>query len=184
LAIQTAIKQAEQGNKVLYLDTEGSFNPDRIKQINPDPKILDNIILMSIKEFMDQRITFRKLKEIVSKGKISLVIIDTIGMHYRLYLQKNSFGANMCLKKQFRILNEIAKELNIPVLVTNQVSSKIEGYGVKPTGGDITFRNCQTWIELQKEPKRRLFLRKPQPFKYTDISIEKEGLRRNDTIMQ
>lgn len=177
LAIQTAIKQAEQGKKVLYLDTEGGFNADRIKHINSDPKVLDNIILIRLKEFMEQRLTFRKLKNIVEKGMISLVVIDTIGMHYRLYLQKNSYGANMCLKKQFRILNEIVKELNVPVIVANQVSDKIDNYGVKPTGGNITLNSCQTWIELQKEPIRKLILRKPQPLKYTEINIKKEGLR-------
>lgn len=88
LAVQAAIRQAEQGKKVLYLDTEGGFNTERIRQLNPDPKILDNILLLRIKDFMEQRVNFRKLKEIAQKGKVNLVIIDTIGMHYRLYLQK------------------------------------------------------------------------------------------------
>ncbi|MBU4501802.1 MAG: AAA family ATPase [Nanoarchaeota archaeon] len=178
MVTQAAVNQAEQGNKVLYLDTEGGFNADRIKDINPNPKVLDNIILIRLKEFMEQRITFRKLKDIVEKGKISLVVIDTIGMHYRLYLQKNSYGANMCLKKQFRILNEISKDLNIPVIVANQVSNKVDTWGVKPTGGNITLNSCQKWIELETEPQRRLFLKKPQPFKYTQIIIKKEGLRK------
>ncbi|MCG2718217.1 MAG: AAA family ATPase, partial [Nanoarchaeota archaeon] len=156
MVTQAAVNQAEQGNKVLYLDTEGGFNADRIKDINPNPKVLDNIILIRLKEFMEQRITFRKLKDIVEKGKISLVVIDTIGMHYRLYLQKNSYGANMCLKKQFRILNEISKDLNIPVIVANQVSNKVDTWGVKPTGGNITLNSCQKWIELETEPQRRL----------------------------
>ena len=179
LAIQAAIKQAEKGKKVLYIDTEGGFNTERIKQINPDPKILDNILLLRIKEFMEQRVNFRKLKELVEKGKIGLVIIDTIGMHYRLYLQKNSYGANLCLKKQFRILNEIAKEFNVPVIVANQVYNNINGIGVRPVGGDIVFNNCQTWIELQKEPRRKLILKKPQPEKSVDIEIKTEGLLSN-----
>lgn len=176
LAIQAAIKQAEAGKKVLYIDTEGGFNTERVKQITPDPKILDNILLLRVKEFMEQRINFRKLKDLVEKGKINLVIVDTIGMHYRLYLQKNSYGANLCLKKQLRILNEIAKELHVPVIVANQVYNNIGGLGVRPVGGDIVFNNCQTWIELRKEPKRRLILKRPQPEKSIDIGIKTEGI--------
>ncbi len=177
LATQAAVVQASQGKKVLYMDTEGGFNIERAKQINPDPLILNYILVLRVKEFMEQRLHFRKLKEITEKGKISLIIIDTIGMHYRLFLQENSFGANACLKKQFRILNEIAKELNIPVIVTNQVSSNINRYGVRPVGGKITLENCQKWIELQKEPKRRLILKKPQPWKKIDFKIKNEGIQ-------
>ncbi|GAJ10544.1 unnamed protein product, partial [marine sediment metagenome] len=97
---------------------------------------------------------------------------------YRLYLQKNSYGANLCLKKQLRILNEIAKELHIPVIVTNQVYNNIGGLGVRPVGGDIVFNNCQTWIELQKEPKGRLILKKPQPEKTMSIEIRAKGVKR------
>lgn len=176
LAIQAAVKQAEQGKKVLYIDTEGGFNPERAKQMSSNPKVLDNILLLRIKEFMEQRVNFRKLKELVEKGKIDLVIIDTIGMHYRLFLQKNSYGANMCLKKQFRILNEIAKEFKVPVIITNQVYNNIDGFGVRPVGGDIVFNSCQTWIELRTEPKRKLVLKKPQPEKSMGIGIGTEGI--------
>lgn len=176
LAIQAAIKQAEEGKKVLYIDTEGGFSTERIKQINPDPKILDNILLLRVNDFMQQRVNFRKLKEITEKGKISLIVIDTIGMHYRLYLQKNSYGANLCLKKQLRILNEITKELHVPVIITNQVYNNMNGLGISPVGGNIVLSNCQTWIELQKEPKRRLILKKPQPEKNAEILIKTEGV--------
>ena len=183
LTIQAAIKQAEKGEKVLYMDTEGGFNTERINQINPDKKILDNIIVLRVKDFMEQRQNFRKLKEITEKGKISLVIIDTIGMHYRLYIQKNSYGANMCLIKQFRILNEITKELKIPVIVANQVYNKIDGLGVRPSGGEIVFNNSQTWIELQKEPTRKLIVKKPQPEKSINIKIIKDGVGKEESTI-
>lgn len=176
LAVQAAVKQAEQGHKVLYVDTEGGFNVERIKQLNPDPKILDNILLLRITDFTQQRANFRKLKDLVEKGKISCVIIDTIGMHYRLYLQKNSYGANLCLKKQLGILNEIAKELRIPIIVTNQVYNKVESLGISPVGGKIVLNNCQTWIELQKEPDRRIIIKKPNPEKSVGIVIKTEGV--------
>lgn len=176
LAIQAAVKRAEEGKKVLYIDTEGGFNPERVKQINPDQKILDNILLLRVKDFMEQRVNFRKLKELVEKGRINLVVIDTIGMHYRLYLQKNSYGANLCMKKQLRILNEIAQELKVPVIITNQVYDDIKGSGVRPVGGELTLKSCQVWIELQKEPKRKLIIKKPQPEKSLDIEIKNEGV--------
>lgn len=184
LALQAAINYASQGKKVLYIDTEGGFNTERLKQINPDPELLDNILLLRIKEFMEQRVNFRKLKELVEKGKINLVIVDTIGMHYRLYLQKNSYGANLCLKKQLRILNEITKDLNVPVIITNQVYDNVTGLGVRPVGGDIVFNNCQKWVELQKEPRRRLILKKPKPEKIIDVMIKSEGLFSSATISE
>ncbi|MBM3200580.1 DNA repair protein RadB [Candidatus Woesearchaeota archaeon] len=176
LAVQAAIKQAEQGKKVLYVDTEGGFNTERLKQLNPDPKILDNILLLRVNDFMQQRVNFRKLKELVEKGKISLVIVDTIGMHYRLYLQKNPYGANLCMKKQLGILNDIAKGLKIPVIVTNQVYNKIEGFGINPVGGSLVLKGCQKWVELKKEPKRALLVKKPNPEKFANLVIKKEGI--------
>lgn len=181
LAIQAAIKQAKKGKKVLYMDTEGGFNAERVNQISKDPRVLDNILLLRIKEFMEQRINFRRLKEIVKKGKISLVIIDTIGMHYRLYLQKNSYGANLCLKKQLGILNEISKELEVPVIVANQVYNNINGLGVRPVGGDLILNNCPIWIELQKEP-RKLIIKNPKPEKTIGIEIKTNGIFINTTI--
>ena len=175
LALHAAISQAEQGKKVLYIDTEGGFNVERITQLNPDPKILDNILLLRITDFMQQRVNFRKLKDLVEKGRINCVIMDTIGMHYRLYLQKNSYGANLCLKKQLGILKEIS-QLNIPVVITNQIYSKVESLGISPVGGKIVLNSCQTCIELQKEPNRRIIIKKPSPEKSMNITIKTEGI--------
>ncbi|MAG50627.1 hypothetical protein CL621_03225, partial [archaeon] len=81
-----AIKYAKQG-KVIFLDTENSFSIERIKQLYPDyKKIINNIFLFKINNFNEQKNQFNRLKEIIKSSKAKLIIIDTIGMHYRIAL--------------------------------------------------------------------------------------------------
>lgn len=52
----------------------------------------------------------------------------------------------------------------------------MEGLGIKPVGGNITLNNCQTWIELQKEPNRKIIIKKPAPERSIEIAIKTEGI--------
>src|SRR6056297_3215505 len=60
-SILVACSQAKKGNKVLYIDTEGGFSSERVKQIvgkeNMD-KILENIILAEPASFLEQKKLF------------------------------------------------------------------------------------------------------------------------------
>ena len=158
-----AIEQAKQNKKVLFLDTENSFSLERVKQVNDDEKILDNILVFKIKSFKEQQKRIRELDKIISKSNISLVVIDTIGFFYRTLVKRHSDLANSMLISQVNILKEISK--NIPVIIANPVYSGLDDFEkIKIVGGEILKRIADTLIRLEKfdNGKRKLKLIKPK----------------------
>ena len=76
-----AIQLLRQNKKVIYIDTENGFSLERFKQLAPDfEKILDNIIVIKVKNLNDQ---IEKLESIKNLKNISLIIVDSIGRYYR-----------------------------------------------------------------------------------------------------
>jgi len=106
LCLLCAINIAKDGKKVIYVDTEGSFSVERLKQITSSinidyKKILNNIVFLRPTRFEEQKKSFEKLKDIVT-DRIGLIIVDTIAMLYRLELGKNEdvYEVNRELGKQ------------------------------------------------------------------------------------
>lgn len=169
LCILCAINVARSGKKVVYVDCEGGFSLERLKQvalhINQDYKqILSNIVFLKPTSFEEQKKSFEKLKSIVN-DKIGLIIVDTIAMLYRLELSKNEdiHEVNVELGKQISYLTEIARKKGIPVLITNQVYTDFDARDkVNIVGGDILKYGSKCLIELQITPNgnRRLILKK------------------------
>ena len=99
---------------------------------------MKNILLLKPTNFKEQEKDFEKLLEYVKKGDISLIVIDSIAMLYRLELAdaiktKKDLKikeVNSNLASQLRKLNEIARKQTIPVIVTNQVYSLFVQGGV------------------------------------------------------
>lgn len=169
ICLLCAINIAREGKKVIYVDTEGSFSIDRLKQItntiNIDyMKILNNIVFLRPTSFEEQKKTFEKLKNIIT-DKFGLIIIDTIAMLYRLELGKSEdvYEVNRELGKQIAFLSEITRKKHIPVLVTNQVYADFEDKEkINIVGGDLLKYGSKCLIELQITPNgnRRAILRK------------------------
>ena len=169
LCLLCAINIARIGKKVVYVDSEGGFSLERLKQITSHisqdyKKILDDIIFLKPTSFAEQKKSFEKLKDIVN-DKIGLIVVDTIAMLYRLELGKNEdiHEVNIELGKQISYLTEIARKKGIPVLITNQVYSDFENKDkVNIVGGDILKYGSKCLIELQITPNgnRRAILRK------------------------
>ncbi|MBI2659465.1 DNA repair and recombination protein RadB [Candidatus Woesearchaeota archaeon] len=180
LCLLCAINVARSGKKVVYVDSEGGFSLERLKQIASHisqdyEKILDKIIFLKPTSFAEQKKSFEKLKDIVN-DRIGLIIVDTIAMLYRLELGKNEDiqDVNRELGKQISCLTEIARKKNIPVLVTNQVYTDFDDKNkVNIVGGDILKYGSKCLIELQITPNsnRRAILRK-----HRSIQEEKEIL--------
>ncbi len=165
LAMLCAINIARNGKKIIYIDTEGSFSLDRLRQIALDyHKILGNMIFLRPTSFTEQRKDFEKLKDIIN-DRIGLVIVDTIGMLYRIELgtNKDIYEVNRELGKQISYLSEISRKKQIPVILTNQVYADFENKEkVNIVGGDLLKYGSKCLIELQITPQnnRKAILRK------------------------
>ncbi|MBW2977471.1 DNA repair and recombination protein RadB [Candidatus Woesearchaeota archaeon] len=178
LCLLALLKIAGEGKKIIYIDTEGGFSVERLKQLNNDyKKILDNVLFLRPTTFKEQKESFERLKEVINE-KIGLIIIDTVSMLYRLELGKNEdvYGVNKELGQQLGYLNEIVRKKNIPVLITNQVYADFaKKNGVKIVGGDLLKYGSKCMIELQNghQGVRKAILRK-----HRSIAEEKEVMFR------
>jgi len=176
LCLLATVNVTRKGKKVIYIDSEGGFSLERLKQIALDyKKVLDKTIFLKPTSFKEQKKVFLQLKDIIN-NKIGLIVVDTISMLYRLELGKNGEAqeANRELGKQLSYLSEIARKKNIPILITNQVYASFdEKDKVNMVGGDLLKYGSKCLIELQITPasNRRLILKK-----HRSIEEEKEIL--------
>ncbi|MBW3012005.1 DNA repair and recombination protein RadB [Candidatus Woesearchaeota archaeon] len=150
--------------KVFYIDTEGGFSIERLKQITGDHEnVLKNIYIFKPTSFDEQAKVINKLLNI--KGNdVGLIIVDTISFLYRLELgDKDVHNTNRALGRQIAVLAEIARKKHIPVVITNQVYSDFDNRDkVKIVGGDLLKYGSKCLVELQKTPdsKRRAVVKK------------------------
>ncbi len=164
LCLLAAVRVAESGKNVLFIDTEGGIAVERIKQISNDyEQVLARILFLNPVTFEEQKVAFSKLKALAGED-VGLIIVDSISMLYRLELSQAEevYDVNSALGKQIASLVEIARTKNIPVLITNQVYADFEQKDkVKMVGGDLLKYGSKCLIELQKFANcRGLILRK------------------------
>ena len=140
ICLLSAIQAVKDGKKVLYIDTEGGFSVDRLKQLAPDFKrVLDKMIFLNPSTFEEQKKDFIKLPKLLDVN-LGLLIVDSIVMLYRLELGTNEdvYKTNRELGKQLSALTQLCRKKKIPVLVTNQVYADFnERDKVNMVGGDI-----------------------------------------------
>ena len=82
--LQAAVSQAKKGNKVIYIDTEGGFSSERVKQLvgNDDKekeKVLGNILILKPTNFEEQKKSFDSLLNHI-KNQVSLIVCDGMTM--------------------------------------------------------------------------------------------------------
>jgi DNA repair protein RadB len=205
LAIILATSQSKKQNKVIFIDTEGGFSTERFKQIHSGEKEqiendLQNIFLLKPTSFEEQEKAFQQMLKYVKQETISLIIIDSIAMLYRLELgtaiqsndQEKISNINRNLANQLRTLNEIARKQNIPIIITNQVYSTFTQNQeeqnlekqVSMVGGDLLKYWSKCLIEIKNyNNKRKIVLKKHRslpekelPFEITNSGIRKRGL--------
>ena len=181
-----AVSQAKKGNKVIFIDTEGGFSVERIKQLTDKHEdVLKNILLLKPTNFQEQKEAFKQLLDYL-KDEVSLIIVDGMTILYRLDFASAVERENGEFKKvndelvrQMRTLAEIARKREIPVIVTNQVYKWDDKD--RMVGGDILRYWGKCLIELENDRgKRTAHLRKHRslPEKSFDFQIVHEGIKK------
>lgn len=149
-----------EGN-ALYIDTEGTFRPERIIQmadgLDLDHKqVLKNIIFGRAYNSDHQILLIKEAANIIKEKNIKLIIVDSIIGHFRSeYIGRGTLAnrqqtINSHLHDLLR-LSEINPEL--AVVVTNQVQSKPDvfyGNPLQAAGGNIIAHGSTIRIYLRK----------------------------------
>lgn len=169
LCLQAALEVAKKG-RVLFIDSENGFSTERLKQMKKDcDSILSNIVVIKVRTYDEQINMFDRLNEIMGAGRFDLLIIDTIGIHYRKALKdSNHHYANEKMIGCMRMLKHLAEDYAVPILMTNQVYTNMQGENVS-VGGKMLGNFSKYLIEFKVEPRRAVMLKPKEKIFHFDI---------------
>ncbi len=118
-----ATASVSKHGEVVFVDTEGGFSEERVKQIGVNTA---NVKLIEPKTWEEQKDFFKNIEKICRNAR--LVVVDSIVSLWRIAVnEKNANDVNKELSTQLSLLSKIARKFNIPVIITNQVYSDMEG---------------------------------------------------------
>jgi DNA repair protein RadA len=150
---------------VVYIDTENTFRPERIKQfaeganIDPD-EALSRIMVARAYNSDHQMLLADKVDSLITEqGKnVRLVVVDSLTSHFRAeYIGRGTLAERQQkLNRHMHQLSKIASSNNICVYVTNQVMAKPDQFFGDPTasiGGHIVGHASTFRIYLRKGKK-------------------------------
>ncbi len=144
----------------LYVDTEGTFRPERLipiaRRFGLDPEeALSRVYVVRTFSSDQQMEVVRKLRSEIPKLNIKVVIVDSLTAHFRAeYTGIDSLAVRQqLLNKHLHDLQRIAWGFNIAVVVTNQVVATpgiLFGNPQTPIGGHVVAHNVTYRVFLRK----------------------------------
>ncbi|MSR86482.1 DNA repair and recombination protein RadA [Candidatus Woesearchaeota archaeon] len=155
-------EQGEPQAYTIWIDSENTFRPERIKEIcennNYDAmKILKNIKVVRAFNSDHQMMCAEKVEDLINKEslKVKLVVVDSLMTHFRSeFIGRGTLSdRQQKINKHMHVLMKLADTFNLCVYVTNQVMSKPDTFFGDPTaaiGGNIVGHNSQTRIYLRR----------------------------------
>eukprot|EP01012_Entosiphon_sulcatum_P025038 TRINITY_DN302_c0_g1_i1.p1 TRINITY_DN302_c0_g1~~TRINITY_DN302_c0_g1_i1.p1 ORF type:complete len:354 (+),score=74.67 TRINITY_DN302_c0_g1_i1:41-1063(+) len=149
--------------KAMYIDTEGTFRPERCRAIaqryglDPDD-VLDNIAYARAFNSDHQMQLLVQASAMMVESRFALLIVDSATALFRTdYSGRGELNARqLALAKFLRMLARLADEFGIAVVITNQVVAQVDGGAMfqadskKPIGGNIIAHASTTRLSLRK----------------------------------
>jgi len=150
--------------KALYIDTEGTFRPERLLAIAEryglnGENVLDNIAYTRAYNSDHQLQLLMQASAMMSESRFALLIVDSATALYRTdFSGRGELSARqMHLARFLRTLQRLADEFGIAVVITNQVVATVDGSAMfnpemqkKPIGGNIMAHASTTRLFLRK----------------------------------
>lgn len=188
----TAGQPVESGgldSGVIYVDTEGTFRPERLEQIARERAVdplhaLKNVAVCKVYNSAHLELIVKNLGKYVDDYKAKLVIIDSI-----ISLHRAEFAGRGTLADRQQRLNSIMHKLlriaeiyNIALVVTNQVQSAPDtffGDPTRPTGGNVIGHASTYRVYLKKSGENRIARMVDSPYHpYGDVrfTVNEKGV--------
>ena len=163
--VQLPKEKGGAGGIAVYIDTELTARPERIKQmaeaIGLDPiKTLENIKFIRAFNSDHQMLIVSKIEELIKNENlpIKLVVVDSLMSHFRSeFIGRGSLSdRQQKLNKHLHELLKLAETYNLAVYITNQVMANpavFFGDPTTPIGGHILAHASNTRLYLRKGKK-------------------------------
>jgi meiotic recombination protein DMC1 len=167
LCVTTQLSFASGGGqgKVVYIDTEGNFRPERIEAIAErfglsSMETLDNIIVCRVYSHEEQIDVLKPLAALLAdpdQGPIRLIIIDSVIALFRVEFSGRGelSERQQMLGRYLATLVKLAEEFNVAVFLVNQCMADpgalaMFGPVIKPVGGHVLAHASTTRVMLKK----------------------------------
>lgn len=166
LAVRTQLPRDQGGAEgvSVYIDTEGTFRPERIKQFAEGMGFDPNEALKGIRVARafnsdHQLLIADKVEDLCKQGvNVKSVIVDSLTAHFRAeFIGRGTLAdRQQRINKHMHTLIKLADRYNFAVYVTNQVMSKPDQFFGDPTeaiGGHVVAHNSTYRIYLRRGRK-------------------------------
>jgi DNA repair protein RadA len=159
--VQLPKEQGGANGKAVFIDTEGTFSPSRIRQMaetlgaNPE-KVLKNILVARAFNADHQILLLDRISEMIKEGEpIKLVIVDSLTAHFRAEFSGRGQLADrqQKLNRYLHSLTKLAEQRGLAIYVTNQVMANPAMMFGDPTthvGGHIVGHAAKYRIYLRR----------------------------------
>ncbi len=163
---QEALANGSGPVRVLFIDTESTFRPERIVQIAEgkglDPQqVMKNILVAKAENSDHQMILLEKAEDTIKNENVKLIIIDSLTSHFRAdYMGRGALSERQQkLNKHIHVLQRYADKYNLSIYVTNQVMDNpaiLFGDPTTPIGGHVLAHAAtyRIYLRKSKESKR------------------------------
>src|SRR3989338_5636540 len=165
LAVRCQTMAGEENPVAVYIDTESTFRPERIKQIAEghglDPeKVLKHIKIARAFNSDHQMLLAEKVEDLIKKQglNVKLVVVDSLTAHFRAeFIGRGTLAdRQQKINKHMHILAKLGDMHNLAIYVTNKVMEKPDQFFGDPTesiGGHIVAHNSTYRVYFRKGKK-------------------------------
>jgi len=174
VTVQLPKEQKGLDASAVYIDTENTFRPERIVGIADsrglDPEsVLKKITVAKAYNSAHQELVVSELGNIIPKGNVKLVIVDSAVAHYRAeFLGRGTLAERQQRLNRFmHLLLRTAEAHDVAVVATNQVQSAPDVFFGDPsraTGGHVVAHTSTYRIYLRKAGKNRIARMMDSPY--------------------
>ncbi|KAJ3351205.1 recombinase rad51 [Allomyces javanicus] len=160
---QLPIEMGGGEGKCLYIDTEGTFRPERCLAVAErydlaGEEVLENIAYARAYNSDHQTALLIQASAMMAESRYALLIVDSATALYRTdFSGRGELSARQThLARFLRALLRLADEFGIAVVMTNQVVAQVDGGAMftadpkKPIGGNIMAHASTTRLFLRK----------------------------------
>lgn len=161
---QLPIEMGGAEGKSMYIDTEGTFRPERLLDIAPRfgmtrESVLDNVVYARAYNTDHQTSLLYQAAAMMAETRYALVVVDSATALYRSDFSGRGELAErqMHLGRFLRMLQRLADEFGVAVVISNQVVASVDaaaamfgGDTKKPIGGHIMAHASTTRLSLRK----------------------------------
>lgn len=171
IAVNVQLPKGKGGleGSVLFLDTEGTFRPERIEAIAkaaglaPD-KALENIMLVRALTTEQQILSLERADKLIQEKNIKLIIVDSLTSLFRSeFVGRGALGERQQkLNQHIHRLQTLADKYSLAAYITNQVMDNpgiMFGDPTVPIGGNVIAHAATTRLYMRKSKEEKRIVR-------------------------